>query len=172
MEGYIGEVRMFVGNFAPQNWLFCDGQKLPIQQYQALYTIIGTAFGGDGATFFNLPDFRSRVPMHRGQGTGLSNHNIGQQLGSEAVTLTSGQLPAHSHIINAASAIGNVGAASGGIIASTASPAANFVAGPADVTLSAKTVTNTGQGQSHPNIQPSLVASFIVCVQGDYPMHP
>lgn len=172
MEGTIGEVRMFTGNFAPQNWLFCDGQQLQISQYQVLYSIISNTFGGNGSTIFNLPDFRSRVPVHRGQGTGLSNHTIGQQLGFETVTLTPAQLPAHTHNINAASAIGNVGAASGSVIASTASPAANFVAGPADVTLSAKTVSATGQSQAHTNIQPSLVVSFIICFQGEYPQHP
>jgi len=174
MDAFLGEIRMFTGTFAPEGWLYCDGQTLPLNQYQALYSLIGTAFGGNGSTNFCLPDFRSRVPIHRGQGTGLSQYNIGQQIGTETTVLTVGQIPAHTHNINAASAIASIGAASGSVIASSAAPAVNFVPGPGnpDVTLSGKTVSVTGQTHPHNNIQPSLVVAFIICTAGQYPTKP
>ncbi len=97
MEPFIGSVVLFAGNFAPRGWAFCNGQLLPISQNQALFSILGTTYGGDGRTTFALPDLRGRAPIHWGQGPGLSNFVLGQQSGAETVTLTTAQLPAHTH---------------------------------------------------------------------------
>jgi len=171
MDAFLGEIRMFAGSFAPEGWLYCDGQTLPINQYQALYSLLGNTFGGDNRTNFCLPDFRGRVPIHRGQGIGLSPHNIGQATGSETVTLTATQIPAHSHSINASSVAANLAPAAGNLIASSAANAHNFVAPTAAVvTLAPNTVGNTGGSQAHSNIQPSLVVGFIMCCSGgNYP---
>jgi len=165
---------MFAGNFAPENWFYCDGQQLQIGQYQALYSLIGSTFGGDNRTVFNLPDFRSRVPIHRGQGTGLSPRNVGQMIGTENVTLTVGQLPTHTHNVNATSALASVAPASGNLIASSSKTALNFAPGTTkpDVTLASDTVNPTGQSQAHANMQPSLVVGFVICVMGNYPVRP
>src|SRR5512136_2572601 len=96
-QPYVGEIRMFAGNFAPQGWMFCEGQLLPISQYDALFNLIGTTYGGDGINTFALPDLRGRVIVGPGQGSGLSNYVLGQQGGVETVTLTTNQIPQHSH---------------------------------------------------------------------------
>src|SRR3954471_16909667 len=99
MDGTIGEIRLFAGNFAPRNWAFCNGQLMPIAQNTALFSILGTTFGGNGQTTFGLPDFRGRVSVGTGQGTGLTNHDLGEQSGTENVTLSTAQMPAHTHTI-------------------------------------------------------------------------
>jgi microcystin-dependent protein len=173
MDAFLGEIRMFTGTFAPEGWFYCDGQALLISQYQALYSLIGTAFGGDGTTNFCLPDFRSRVPIHRGQGTGLSQYTMGQKAGTETVALTAGQLPAHSHTIAASSHTADLTPAPGNIIASAAPKTFNFTSTKnADSTLASTSVSSTGGSQAHPNIQPSLVVAFIICVNGMYPNRP
>ncbi|WP_448698049.1 phage tail protein [Mucilaginibacter sp. AW1-3] len=174
MDGTIGEIRMFAGNFAPQNWLYCDGQSLQIMQYQALYSLLGITFGGNGTTTFNLPDFRSRVPVHRGHGTGLSQYNMGQIAGVENVALTVSQIPTHTHNVNASSALATVAPASGNLIASSTKTTLNFAPGTTkpDVMLSADTINPAGQSQAHNNIQPLLVVGFIICVNGMFPVRP
>src|SRR3712207_2167115 len=97
MPPYIGEIRMFAGNFAPVGWLFCDGQQLPISENDALFTLIGTTYGGDGESNFNLPNLQSRIPIHQGQGGGLTNRILGEMGGVEQVTLSTQQMPVHNH---------------------------------------------------------------------------
>src|SRR5437867_1864890 len=97
LEPFYGEIRMFAGNFAPRNWAFCQGQILPIAQNTALFSLLGTTYGGNGSTTFALPDLRGRVPIHQGQGTGLSSYTMGQNGGTESETLTVNQMPAHKH---------------------------------------------------------------------------
>lgn len=174
MEGYLGEIRMFGGNYAPVDWLFCNGQQVWITQYQALYSVIGNTFGGDNASFFNLPDLRSRVPVHQGRGVGLSPYKIGQQVGAENVVLDVTQIPSHTHDVNATSAAGSVAPAQGNLIASSARTELNFAPGRVtpDVVLAPGTISATGNSQAHDNIQPSMAVSFIICVQGSYPMKP
>src|SRR5690348_13380835 len=118
---YIGEIRMFGGNFAPAGWAFCNGQLLPIAQNDALYTLLGTTYGGDGVNTFALPDLRGRAPVHFGQGSGLSNYVQGQQYGAEQVTLNVNQIPAHNHLVNCNSAGSNQAG-----VATKTTPAGNF----------------------------------------------
>ncbi len=108
MDEYIGVIKMFIGNYAPQNYLMCQGQTLPIQQYQALFSIIGVTYGGNGTTNFMLPNLQSRIPIGYGQGSGLSTYSLGQAGGAETITLTEGQMPPHLHQVGATSLAGNI----------------------------------------------------------------
>ena len=162
--GFLGEIRMFAGNFPPRGWAFCDGQILPINQNQSLYSILGTTYGGDGRTSFALPDFRGRAPMHVANG-----FNQGQKGGAEINYLTVQQMPSHNHnaLIAVTSQSGNLLASTAGIIAShigafatTATP---------NETLTGGTVLNTGNNQAINNMQPYQVVSYIICTYGIFP---
>ncbi|MEA2715731.1 MAG: hypothetical protein QOI99_48 [Actinomycetota bacterium] len=164
-EPFLAEIRMFGGNFAPRGWAMCNGQILPISQNTALFSLLGTTFGGNGQTTFALPDLRGRVPMHTGQGPGLSNVNLGEVGGSESVTLLQTQMPQHSHGV----------AASNGA-AGASRPANNFLAaGGAYAPATDGTVMNpamigvSGGGQPHPNRQPYLGLTFIIALEGIFP---
>jgi microcystin-dependent protein len=166
-QPYLGEIRLFAGNFAPQGWAFCDGSLLAIAANEALFDLIGTTYGGDGQNTFALPDLRGRLPVHAGTGAGTT-FQIGQSGGSEIVTLSTQQIPAHQHSLQASA---NVGGAS--------SPANNvFAQGPAggveiytddNEVLPAGTTTNAGGGQPHENRQPLLTISFIISLAGIFP---
>ncbi|MBV8709673.1 MAG: phage tail protein [Acidobacteriaceae bacterium] len=167
-DPFVGEIRMFAGNFAPQNWAFCNGQLLPIEGYDALFSLLGTTYGGNGTTTFALPNLNGRFAIHQGQGAGLSPRVIGGQAGEQEVTLQIQQLPIHSHAANCstkgttANPKGNFWATDpGGNIApySTAAPngqMAPLAAGP------------TG-GQSHNNQQPYMAVNYIISLYGIYP---
>ena len=165
-EPFIGEIRMFAGNFAPRGWALCDGQILQIVQNTALFSILGTTYGGDGQTTFGLPDLRGRFPIGQGQGPGLSSRQIGEMAGAEAVTLTTAQMPAHTHVARAkgaagtTSAPGNNVAAAGRNLYSTAAP---------DVALSVAAIAATGGSQTHENMPPYLGITFIIALEGIYP---
>ena len=165
-ECFIGEVRLFAGNFAPRNWASCDGQLLPISQNQALFSILGTTYGGDGRTTFALPDLRGRVPIHAGSGPGLSPRTLGQKGGEESHVLTIEELPAHSHTVNARNEKGNTNIPEGNVIAkkkklySTEAP---------DVTLKNAAIGETGQGIAHNNMPPFQALEYIICLQGIFP---
>ena len=116
-EPYVGEIRMFAGNFAPRGWAFCDGQLLAVSQNDALFSLLGTIYGGDGRTTFGLPDVRGRVPVHQGTGPGLSQRRLGSKGGSEDVTLTSNQLASHSHDFNANTALADSEMPTGRVVA-------------------------------------------------------
>jgi microcystin-dependent protein len=167
---YVGEIRIFGGNFAPAGWAFCDGSLQSISQNQALYSLIGTTYGGDGVNTFALPNLVGRVPLCQGQGPGLSNYTIGQPGGLETVTLTTGQLPSHTH-----QAVGTVqGAAvsspanaywgNGSIQQNLYGPAASV-----NATMNAAAIANTGGNQQHDNMIPFLVLSLIIALDGIYP---
>jgi microcystin-dependent protein len=145
-QPYIAEIRLFGGNFAPYGWSFCNGALLSISQNDAMFNLIGTTYGGDGQNTFGLPDLQGRVPVHQGQGPGLSNYVLGQKGGAETVTLTVGQLPAHNH-----AAIGAYGP------------------GPSNATMNAGCIGNTGGNQPHDNVLPFTAVSFIISLQGIYP---
>jgi microcystin-dependent protein len=184
-EPFIGEITMFAGNFAPQDYLFCQGQLLSIQEYAALYSILGTTYGGDGKTNFALPDLRCRVPIGPGQASGLSLYTLGQTGGYENVSLTANEMPVHSHQLQAVDVAGELAAPSvtayPAQVTTTAStpdrqeitintrayasedPAQNTMFGP---TLPA------GASQAHENRQPYLVINFIIATQGIYPQRP
>ncbi|MBE9180904.1 phage tail protein [Oculatella sp. LEGE 06141] len=168
---YIGEVRMFAGNFAPAGWAFCDGQLLPISENDALFTLIGTTYGGDGQTTFALPDLRSRVPVHQGNSSVL-----GETVGVETVTLTVQQLPQHTHPLAC-----NSNPTTGVITATDRNPANNVLAKSSTrlyVTPSGTTTTvamaqqasdSVGGSQPHENLQPYLAINFIISLFGIYP---
>ena len=166
-EAYIGEIRLFGGNFAPRAWASCDGQLLNISSNDALFSLLGSVYGGDGRVSFGLPDLRSRVPVHQGHGNGLSNRMMGMRYGVEEVTLTNATLPSHTHDLNAST--------DG---ATTDSPANAMLAkeriyqdfDPADnQDLSSLAIEHTGGNRSHENRMPYLAMNFIIALYGIYP---
>ncbi|WP_406700934.1 tail fiber protein [Singulisphaera sp. Ch08] len=170
MEPYIGEIGMVAFNFAPRGWAFCNGQILPINQNQALFSLLGTTFGGNGVTTFALPDMRSRIPVHSGQGPGLSNYSLGETGGAEAVALTVAQLPRHSHAAQGGSgAGGSVGPAGQVWAGSTTNSTPYRSAGVPTATMIPGSITATGGGQTHENRQPYLVVNFIIALVGIFP---
>ena len=167
-EQFIGEIRMFGFNFAPEGWALCDGQLLPISQNAALFSLLGTTYGGDGKTTFALPDLRSRVPIHQGQGTGLTSYTQGQAAGAETVTLTATQMPGHSHTVHASSSAAASNVPQGRALARSQSNA--YTAQPDGTTvMNAKVLANTGGSEPHPNIQPCLVVNFCIALTGIFP---
>ena len=165
---YVGEIRMVGFNFAPQGWMLCTGQVLPISENETLFQLIGTTYGGDGQSTFALPDLRSRVPIHMGQGTGLTNRTIGETAGVETVTLTVNSTPNHSHIAQANSNSGNSDNPAGNVWA--ASSAVQFIAGAsANASMNAGVIASTGGSQPHDNMLPYLAINFIISLFGIFP---
>jgi microcystin-dependent protein len=158
-EPFLGEVRLMSFSFAPKGWALCNGQLLPINQNQALFALLGTTYGGDGRVNFGLPDLRGRVPVHIGSGIVQ-----GQRAGEEAHTLTKQELPMHNHVMNASSSNGDQNVPN---ILASANNVYNTFAAPA-TTLSPASVTSTG-AQPHQNMQPYLVISFCIALQGIFP---
>jgi microcystin-dependent protein len=167
-EPFVGEVRIFAGSFAPNGWALCNGQLLPIVQNIALFSLLGTTFGGDGQTTFALPDLRGRVPIHMGQGPGLSDRVRGQALGAEAHALGVAEMPVHAHSLGASAANGNRDAAAGGVMARSPAAIPQYEAS-ADTSLAASAVSTTGADQPHNNMQPYLALNFIIAMQGIFP---
>lgn len=171
-EPFIGEIKMFGGTFAPRNYAFCNGQTLPIAQNQALFSILGTTYGGNGVQTFALPDLRSRVPMHPGQGNGLSPRSLGQMSGAENVTLVTSQMPAHNHQVGVADEEGNVFAPGNNTLAATVAGATNantYVSGNPNAALKPNTLSVAGGSQPHDNMPPFLCVNFIIALQGIFP---
>ncbi len=167
-EPYIGEIRMFAGNFAPAGWAYCDGQLLSVSQNDALFSLLGTTYGGDGQTTFGLPDLRGRIPIHAGTGPGLSARNLGANGGTETEQLTAPQLPSHTHAWQ-----GYSGSAQGQtpVDASVAAPASNFYDTQDDNLgdMRASMVGDTGGSGQHANVMPSLCINFIIALVGIHP---
>jgi microcystin-dependent protein len=165
---YVGEIRIFAGNFAPQGWAICDGSVLSISQFEVLFVLIGTTYGGNGTTTFNLPDLRSRLPIHQGDG-----YVIGAFGGSENVTLTSAELPAHSHTVQSSTAHGNTSSPAGALWATdgtgVAAPYRKAASGGTAVALAGGTVAPSGGGQPHENRQPVLGMNYIISLFGVFP---
>jgi microcystin-dependent protein len=162
-QPYVGEIRMFAGNFAPEGWLFCDGQTLPISENDTLFQLIGTTYGGDGETTFNLPDLQSRVPIHQGSGSVM-----GETGGVEEVTLTVQQIPAHTHAFLGAATGGNEINAGGNLPAHSPIVKPYINLGP-DGNLNAQAIAPTGGSQPHTNLQPHLGMNFIISLFGIFP---
>ncbi len=167
-EPFVGEIRMFAGNFAPRGWAFCDGQLLAVSQNDALFSLYGTIYGGDGRTTFGLPDLRGRIPLHQGTGPGLSPRRLGSKGGEEQVTLTTNQLASHSHDWNANTAPQNASAPQGRVTAD-ATPIRLYEPQDQNTDLAAATIANTGGSQPHNNLMPTLCVNFIVALFGIYP---
>lgn len=171
MEPYVGEVRLFAGNFPPRNWAFCDGRLLPISQNEVLFTVIGTTYGGDGQTTFALPDLRGRIPLGQGQGTGLSPRVLGESFGLETVTLLTTQIPAHNHLFTASKTEAASLSPTDAVFASNATN--NFYApnpgGVEQQVLDPRTVAAAGGSQPHDNIMPSTAINYIIALFGIFP---
>jgi microcystin-dependent protein len=167
---YVGEIRIFAGNFAPVNWEFCSGQSLSIEQNQTLYQLIGTTYGGNGNTTFQLPDLRGRLPLH--MGTGQSSYTLGESGGVEQVTLTTIEIPTHNHSLGAASS-GQVSSPAGALPAvATSEQVGVDVYGPtgsSPTTLNPATIAQNAGDQPHNNLQPFLAVSFIISLFGIFP---
>ena len=171
---YIGEIRMFAGNFAPQGWAFCQGQPLPISENEALFQLLGTTYGGDGESTFNLPNLASRIPVHSGTGPGGITYQIGQAAGTEQETLSIQQIPNHSHPMLGNTVGGNSPTPAGRVFAKPTPPAtvSNPTIYGSDgpvVTLSPSAVGPVGGSQPHDNMQPFLCVNFIISLHGIYP---
>lgn len=169
-DPYVGEIRMFAGNFAPVNWAFCDGQLLPISGNDALFSLIGTTYGGDGQTTFALPDLRGRIPVHQGTYAGTP-FVLGQSGGTEQETLTVNQIPNHTHSIVATSTPASATDPSGNIVAGSGyRPYATPSGSPPSLSsLAANTANAAGGSQPHSNMQPYLSISFIISLYGIFP---
>lgn len=167
-EPFVGEIRIFAGSFAPTGWAFCDGQVMAIGQNTALFSILGTAYGGNGQSTFALPDLRGRVPVHVGQGPGLTDRLLGEPIGSEGHTLSVNEIPPHTHPLGASAANGISDAPAGGVMARSPAGVPQFAAGN-DSTLDPSAVASTGGSQPHNNMQPYLTLNFIIALQGIYP---
>jgi microcystin-dependent protein len=177
-QPFVGQVIMFGGNFAPQGWMTCSGQLLPISEYQVLFNLIGTTYGGDGQSSFGLPDLQGRVPINQGQGPGLSARVIGQKSGTETVTLTTTQIPGHTHSINAVNANANQQVPAGNSIlaneVTTATGGGNafaYVSGtPATTsTMLPASLNMAGGNLPHENIQPVMAVTYCISPFGIYP---
>lgn len=169
-EPFVGEIRMFAGNFAPRGWAFCDGQLLAVSQNDALFSLLGTIYGGDGRTTFGLPDMRGRIPIHAGDGPGLSPRRLGSKGGTEAETVTPNQLPSHTHPLQASSDLAT-DATPGGNVSARTNPANIDIyteLGP-QAALSPQSVASVGGSQPHSNLMPFLCVHFIIALFGIYP---
>jgi microcystin-dependent protein len=166
-QPFLGEIRMFGGNFAPRGNAMCNGQLLAISQNTALFSLLGTFYGGDGKTTFALPDLRGRSPMHQGQGPGLSQRDIGEVAGEENVTLLSTEMPSHTHQVMAVGSAGNNTSPAGNSWASsTTRPYSNQAP---NTTMAPQALSIAGGSQPHNNLQPFLVVTFIIALQGIFP---
>jgi microcystin-dependent protein len=171
MDPFVAEIRIFPFNFAPKGWAFCDGQLLPLSQNTALFSLLGTTYGGNGQSNFALPDMQGNAPMHPGQGPGLSLHDLGEMGGSDSVTLLESEIPSHSHTTMAFAAVGNRSTPAGNSI-SRVTGSTPFVPEnplPALASMSDSAVAPTGGDQPHNNMQPYLTLNFCIALQGVYP---
>ncbi|MCI1780212.1 MAG: tail fiber protein [Bacteroidales bacterium] len=180
MDGLIGEIRVFSGNYAPENWLICDGTQLPIstQDYQALFSLIGTSYGGDGVTYFALPDFRGNVAIGVGQGINLTNRRMGERGGNSEVSLTIQSMPEHSHFARTSSALSNneehpSSSTMLGSVESSESGSYGYIkntaSGITNKNLNEATVQECGSGYPHNNVMPCTAINYIICYKGIYP---
>jgi len=169
MTVYVGEVRIFGGNFAPAGWMFCDGATLPISEYETLFQLIGTTYGGDGQETFNLPDLRGRVPIHQGTSTASGQtYQLAEMSGVETVTLTTQQIPQHSHVLGATQLAGTQDNPGGNILANSQGPQPYIQESP-DGQLNAGAIQPTGGSQPHDNMQPYLGVNYIISLFGQFP---
>ncbi|PYR73729.1 MAG: phage tail protein [Acidobacteria bacterium] len=168
-QPFIGEIRMFGGNFAPAGWAMCQGQLLDISQNDALFNLIGTTYGGDGQSTFGLPDLRGRAPVHQGQGPGITqNYVIGEKGGVEGVTITTAQTPIHTHPLTASSDSANQITGANAVLAAPVS-LSTYYAADADTARNAAAIQPEGGSQPHNNMQPFLVVTFIIALSGVFP---
>ena len=174
-QPFVGEIKIFAGNFAPAGWMLCQGQLLPISENETLFQLIGTTYGGDGQSTFALPSLASRVPIHQGQGPGITqNYQLAETGGVEQVTLTTQQIPVHTHPMLATSAGGSVASPSGNVLALPTAPATIvdpkvYGTDAPQVNLNPASVGPVGGSQPHTNFQPTLAVNFIISLFGIFP---
>ena len=171
-QPYVGEIRMFAGNFAPNGWMFCEGQSLPIAENEVLFQLIGTTYGGDGEETFNLPNLASRVPMHMGTGPDGVTYQIGEMAGVESVTLTTQQIPVHTHAQSVSNTQGTSQSPSGKVLALPTSVQPGLILYGADEPISpmnTSALSPQGGNQPHENCQPFLCINFIISLFGVFP---
>jgi microcystin-dependent protein len=173
-QPYIGEIRLFAGNFAPSGWAFCHGQLMPISENDQLFVVIGTTYGGDGEETFALPDLRGRVPIHQGLGPGLSSTRIlGETGGTESTTLTVNQIPSHTHAMLASSDTGTLPDPGNHVVARSHTANVDmYLEDLPNVNMSSNSISPVGGSQPHENMQPFLAVSFILALFGLYPPPP
>lgn len=172
MEGTIGEIRMFAGNFAPRSWAFCSGQLMSIQQNTALFSILGTTYGGNGTTNFALPDLRGRVPVGTGQGPGLPNVILGEAAGEPSHTLITTEMPLHTHAMHVNDNTSNMKTTAAGNFLNSKTESGESTSASAlssDATLNSAGVSLAGGSQPHNNMQPYLGMNYIICLFGIFP---
>ena len=168
MDPFVAEIRIFPFNFAPKGWAFCDGQILPLSQNTALFSLLGTTYGGDGKSNFALPDMQGNAPMHPGQGPGLSLHDLGETGGSDTVSLLESEIPSHSHGFNVSTQDAIDSNATNELLAKGAAIGQYAVPGSV-VTMAANALAPAGGDQPHNNMQPYLTLNFCIALQGVYP---
>lgn len=168
-QPYVGEIRMFAGNFNPVGWEFCQGQSLPISENEVLFQLIGTTYGGDGEETFNLPNLSSRIPIHMGTGPDGTTYQLGEMAGTEQETLSVQQIPNHTHPLTAAAAAGNQPSPVGGVLAQTSGGIALYYEGGVDGQMNAQAIVPTGGSQPHENTQPFLCINYIISLFGVFP---
>lgn len=169
---YVGEIRMFGFGRVPNGWFSCDGSLQPISEYEVLYTLIGTTYGGDGQSTFAVPDLRGRVPIHQGTGPGLSGYVLGQMSGTENVTLLTQQLPSHNHALMATTAAATTGAVGVTVLPAAVSGDTMYVTsitGATGAALAASTVSSAGNTQPHDNLMPTLTVQYCIAWAGVFP---
>lgn len=173
MDPFLGEIRLFAGAYAPQDWALCDGTLYRIADYQTLYALIGTSYGGDGVTTFAVPDLRGRLPVGAGAGTGLTPRVLGQTGGYETVTLSVGQTPPHTHTMYATTANATTPSATNGLFAKVDQGSLFYVDGSKPATgvstYSARSLSVAGGNQAHENRMPSMVMNYIISMTGFFP---
>jgi microcystin-dependent protein len=169
-QPYVGEIRMFAGNFAPNGWMFCEGQTLPISENDVLFQLIGTTYGGDGEETFNLPNLASRIPIHMGTGPDGTTYQIGEMAGTEQETLSTQQIPAHNHPLTASSDLGSVPDPGNNVLCQSRVALQDlYLEDDPSVNLAASSVTPVGGSQPHENTQPFLCVNFIISLFGVFP---
>jgi microcystin-dependent protein len=170
-DPFVGEIRIVGFNFAPKGWATCDGQLLPISQNTALFSLLGTYYGGDGKSTFALPNLKGSAPINQGQGNGLSNRDLGETGGSQSVTLLTTETPAHTHGLTALTDPGDLKDPTNHVLARTTNGAA-YVPQAAQVAMNPQGLGITGSGLPHNNMQPYLTMNFIIAMQGIFPQRP
>lgn len=167
-EPFVAEIRIFAGNFAPRGWAFCNGQLLPISQNTALFSLIGTTYGGDGRTTTALPNLQGRSPMHPGRGPGLTDRRLGQIIGAETVALSEAQMPLHTHTLNVSNKSGDSNLPVNNVFAKSSIPLASVYSDNSP-NKDGGTLSSLGASQAHNNMQPFLSLNYIIALVGLYP---
>jgi microcystin-dependent protein len=169
---FVGEIQIFAFSYPPKGWALCNGQPMPISQNQALYALLGTTYGGNGTTIFNLPNLQERCAIHQGQGPGLSNYALGQQVGADPVALTTNQIASHVHPLNVVQATGDATTPIGSYFGSASESIGNIYGGTANNSGSGIALPTDGAGAGHSNRQPYLTVNFCIALQGLFPPRP